>query len=176
MDAETTLNRVVFRPPAAEDGAAVHHLVQQCKPLDENSLYCNLLQCSHFAETSVVAMLNAQITAFATGYLPPGRRDTLFIWQMAVAEAARGMGLAKHLLLSVLQRPVCRDVVYLEASILPENDASRGVFLGLANELKTECSESVMFDRDIHFKGQHETEVLLCVGPFSSPQKEGRRV
>jgi L-2,4-diaminobutyric acid acetyltransferase len=170
MDAESAQNRVLCRPPTPEDGVAVHQLVQQCPPLDQNSLYCNLLQCSHFAETAVIAERDSEIAGFATGYLLPGRSDTLFIWQMAVAAHARGQGLARRFLLYLLQRPVCRDVVYLEASIMPANDASRAVFTGLAKELRTECRESVMFDKSSHFKGRHETEILLCVGPFSSPQ------
>ena len=40
--------------PTSQDGAGVFDLVARCKPLDENSMYCNLLQCSHFADTSVV--------------------------------------------------------------------------------------------------------------------------
>ena len=39
-----------LRVPTAEDGSAIWELVRSCKPLDENSMYCNLLQCDHFAE------------------------------------------------------------------------------------------------------------------------------
>ena len=38
-----------LRLPQAEDGAAIWDLVQSCKPLDENSMYCNMIQCDHFA-------------------------------------------------------------------------------------------------------------------------------
>src|SRR3546814_16914023 len=40
-----------FRNPVAEDAQAIHDLIAACPPLDTNSLYCNLLQCTHFAET-----------------------------------------------------------------------------------------------------------------------------
>merc|ERR1712169_161542 len=39
-----------FRKPVSTDGSDVFALVERCKPLDVNSMYCNLLQCSHFAD------------------------------------------------------------------------------------------------------------------------------
>ncbi|MBN1377929.1 MAG: diaminobutyrate acetyltransferase [Gammaproteobacteria bacterium] len=172
MDAETITNRIILRHPTADDGMDVHRLIRQCKPLDENSIYCNLLHCSHFAETTVVATKNGKIIAFATGYLLPERKDTLFIWQIAVNETARGQNLAKRLLHSILLRPVCEDVSYLESSVMPGNKASLAVFKSVAKELGTGCEESVMFEEDKHFKGRHETEVLLRIGPFSSPKRK----
>src|SRR3546814_14681168 len=41
-----------FRNPVAEDAQAIHDLIAACPPLDTNSLYCNLLQCTQFAERS----------------------------------------------------------------------------------------------------------------------------
>ncbi|MBD4807723.1 diaminobutyrate acetyltransferase, partial [Xanthomonas citri pv. citri] len=39
----------MFRTPAVTDGPSVTELIAQCLPLDPNSAYCNLLQCTHFA-------------------------------------------------------------------------------------------------------------------------------
>jgi L-2,4-diaminobutyric acid acetyltransferase len=167
MDVKTIMHGIVYRKPVSEDGMAVNRLIGQCKPLDENSVYCNLLQCSHFAETSIIALLDEKVVGFVSGYLVPAHSDTLFIWQIAVDESVRGRGLAKRLLSELLCRTVCRGVCYLEASIMPDNNASRAVFLSLAKELKSECKESVMFDKDRHFQGRHETEFLLRIGPFS---------
>ena len=36
---------IILRAPRADDGSAVNELIERCKPLDENSVYCNLLQC-----------------------------------------------------------------------------------------------------------------------------------
>ena len=78
-----------LRPPAREDGAAVFGLIQRCPPLDANSMYCNLLQCSHFADTSVAALADGVLVGFISGYLVPGRPDSLFIWQVAVGPDTR---------------------------------------------------------------------------------------
>ena len=44
-----------LRRPTATDGADIWALVKTCKPLDENSMYCNLVQAEHFRDTCVVA-------------------------------------------------------------------------------------------------------------------------
>ena len=80
-----------LRTPRAEDGAAIWNLVRDCKPLDENSMYCNLIQCDHFRDTCVVAELNGQIAGWISAYVVPSDETrTLFVWQVAVAPAARG--------------------------------------------------------------------------------------
>ena len=70
-----------FRVPTASDGAALHQLVANCPPLDPNSFYCNLLQCSHFADTAVAVEYEGKLVGFISGYIPPGKPDTLFVWR-----------------------------------------------------------------------------------------------
>ena len=90
--------------PTAELGAAVHKLISECPPLDTNSMYCNLLQSSHFAETAVAAVLENELVGFISGYRIPQRPETLFVWQVAVGEKARGQGLAGRMLKEILLR------------------------------------------------------------------------
>lgn len=146
---------------------AVFKLVQQCPPLDPNSVYCNLLQCSHFASTSVAALNEHELVGFVSGYLVPERPDTLFIWQVAVGEQARGQGLATRMVQHILNRSQCRAVSYIETTITQSNQASWALFERLAQRLNAELDISVMFDREIHFAGQHDTEMLVRIGPLS---------
>lgn len=152
--------------PASQDGAAVNALISQCPPLDENSLYCNLLQCDHFAATTVVAELDGAIVGCISGYLIPDRPDTLFIWQVAVGSAARGQGLALRMLNHIVDRPVCAQVHFMETSITPDNDASWGLFRKFADGRDAPLGASDWFDRDTHFGGAHESERLVRIGPF----------
>lgn len=156
-----------FRPPVSEDGVSVNNLIALCPPLDPNSLYCNLLQCSHFADTSVAAEIEGRLGGFVSGYLIPQRTDTLFVWQVAVAENARGMGLARRMIRHILERPATAAVRWLETTITPANEASWRMFRSLAKDLGAECAESLFFDRERHFDGQHDSEMLLRIGPFS---------
>jgi len=93
---------VVLRRPTDGDGYNLHQLVARCQPLDTNSVYCNLLQCSDFADTAIAAE-NAQgeLVGFISGYRPPARPDTLFVWQVAVDSSMRGQGLALRMLLAL---------------------------------------------------------------------------
>lgn len=159
---------ITLRAPTAEDGAAVYELIAQCPPLDTNSMYCNLLQSSHFSETSVAAELDENIVGFISGYVLPKQPDTLFIWQVAVGEKARGQGLASRMLRDILQRPACQQVNFIETTITPDNRASWALFESLANKLSAQLNHSVMFDRQQHFAGQHETEMLVKIGPINS--------
>lgn len=158
---------LVLRSPVAADGYHVHQLVAQCAPLDPNSLYCNLLQCSHFSGTSVAATLGGKLVGFVSGYCVPERPDTLFVWQVAVGEAARGRGLATQMIRFILAQPACRQVTGLETTITADNDASWALFRGVAAKLGTEVNASTLFDRNTHFQGEHESEILVRLGPFS---------
>ncbi len=161
---------ISFRVPQPEDGVQVHQLVSECPPLDQNSVYCNLLQCSHFRDTSVAVEMDGQLVGFISGYLIPDRPDTLFIWQVAVHHQARGLGLASRMLLEILRRPQCSRASYLETSITSDNQASWGLFQRLADRLGTTTQNSTLFDRDKHFRGQHDTETLVRIGPFTPKQ------
>jgi len=152
--------------PTADLGAAVHKLISECPPLDTNSMYCNLLQSSHFAETAVAAVLDNEVVGFISGYRIPQRPETLFVWQVAVGEKARGQGLAGRMLKAILAREPNRDIKRIETTITPDNKASWALFESLARKLDTEISSSIMFDRHQHFADQHDTEMLVKVGPF----------
>ena len=158
--------KVHFRLPSAEDGASVFQLVSRCPPLDTNSMYCNLLQCTHFANTSVIAICQDEVVGFTSGYLIPERPGTLFIWQVAVAEKMRGQGLGTRMLNSILSRSQCCHVTYLETTITDSNRASWALFERLADKLQTQVNTSVMFERDTHFEGKHDSETLLRLGAF----------
>jgi L-2,4-diaminobutyric acid acetyltransferase len=163
------LIQIRFRPPVATDGAAVYKLIARCPPLDTNSRYCNLLQCTHFADTSIVAERDGALAGFVSGYLQPDRNDTLFVWQVAVAPDCRGERLATRMLLRLLQREVCRGVSYLTTSITPDNTASWRTFQGFADRLHSDLAAAPWLSRERHFEGRHDAEQLVRIGPFTAP-------
>ena len=166
--------QISLRPPTPNDGASVFRLIGRCPPLDTNSMYCNLLQCSHFAGTSVAAVQSVdskeELVGFISAYLLPEREDTLFIWQVAVDERARGIGLAGNMLKQILDRPQCNKITHLETTITESNKASWALFESLTNKLETTLQKSIMFDQDIHLAGEHDTEFLARIGPLKSVQ------
>ena len=160
---------LIFRRPISSDGASVHVLVSKCPPLDPNSMYCNLLQCTHFSNTSVGVFSGNQLVGFISGYLIPERPDTLFIWQVAVDSEFRSQGLATRMLFDILSRPECSDVSWIETTITTKNDNSWMLFNRLTEKLDTDMVISDMFDCHEHFKGANDTELLVRIGPFLTP-------
>jgi L-2,4-diaminobutyric acid acetyltransferase len=159
--------KILIRPPVLDDGIAVHNLIKQSTFLDDNSLYCYLLVCTHFSATSVVAMVGDDLAGVVTAYVPPGQADTLFVWQVAVDTAAQGCGLASRMLNHILDRDSTRDIKYVETTVTADNSASRAMFMSLARRFNANVSESVMFDRKQHFLNLHDSEHKLRIGPLT---------
>lgn len=155
-----------IRPPEATDGHAVWSLVRASGSLDENSLYCNLLQCSHFAGTCAIATHGDEVVGWLSGYVPPEQPQTYFVWQVCVAEVAKGHGLARRLVGNVLHRPVCAGVTHVDCTITHDNEASWSLFTGIARRLDAQLQQVEHFLRDAHFGGRHETEYAVSIGPF----------
>lgn len=158
---------VTIRAPRREDGAAVWQLVADTAALDDNSMYCNLLQCSHFAATCALAEIDGEIVGWLSGYIPPDHPDTFFVWQVCVTEKARGKGLAKRLIGAVLARDVCGEVTRVQSTITSGNKPSWALFGAIAETLDTDLTRQPHFRRDTHFAGRHETEFLVTIGPFA---------
>ncbi len=157
----------LLRKPQPSDGARIWQLIAECPPLDRNSMYCNLLQCSDFADTCILAEVQGRVVGWISAYRPPGDNDTLFVWQVAVHEDARGMGLARTMLARLLERRNCSSVDYLKTTITPDNEASRALFQSFADQQDAPLQESPGFDEDVHFRGRHDSERLITIGPLA---------
>jgi L-2,4-diaminobutyric acid acetyltransferase len=158
-----------LRQPAARDGAALHALIRACPPLDENSIYCNLLQCTHFSATSIVAEGDQGLVAAISAYRVPAQQNTLFVWQVAVSKAARGQGLGRRMLSEILARPECSGVTHLETTVTASNKASWAMFKGFARRVGAALETTEMFEQSTHFAGRKPTEILLRIGPLHAP-------
>lgn len=159
---------VHFRAPTPEDGAAVWRLIRETGALDENSLYCNLLQCDHFADTCLLAERDGEVVGWVSGYIVPNEPDTLFIWQVGVAQAARGQGLAGRLLEKVIERPACKNVRRMKTTITRDNAASWALFRRFAQRLDAPVGTAAHFTEAAHFDGAHDTEYMVTIGAFGA--------
>ncbi|HEY9548523.1 MAG TPA: diaminobutyrate acetyltransferase [Kiloniellaceae bacterium] len=155
-----------YRRPQKADGPAIWALIRSIQALDDNSLYCNLLQCSHFADTCALAELAGRPLGWISGYLPPEKPDTLFIWQVAVHPEARGRGVGRRLVHELLQRNSCHRVRHVHSTITRDNAASWALFRAIAGDLNAAITDDAHFERDAHFDGRHATEHLVEIGPF----------
>ena len=160
------MQNILLSPPESTDGSAVSELINRCLPLDTNSRYCNLLQCSHFDNTAVIAKAEGKTVGFISGYILPQADNTLFIWQVAVDSAARGTGLAQKMIRDIITRPACANITHIETTITNDNNASWSLFERIAKHYDAPLVRSVMFDRTHHFAGAHDTEMLVKIGPL----------
>ena len=153
----------VLRQPSAKDGAEIWKLVRACKPLDENSMYCNLLQCDHFAETCVLAEISGKPVGWVSAYVMPNQPDTLFVWQVAVSSEARGRGLGALMLNDILRRTQCDDVSRLQTTITADNEASWALFRKFARLQGSKLDIEPYYTQGLHFQERHKTENLVTI-------------
>jgi len=169
----------LVRVPLPCDGPKIWRLIEASGALDTNSLYCNLLQCSHFAATCAVAELDGEIVGWMSGYALPARPDALpdrlFVWQVCVADAARGRGLARQMIASVLHRPECQGLRHLECTITEANAASWALFCSVARSFDAALQSQPHFLCETHLDGQHDSEIRVCIGPFAAQATRGTK-
>ncbi|AMO06114.1 MULTISPECIES: diaminobutyrate acetyltransferase [Mycobacteriaceae] len=163
----------VLRRPRGSDAIAIRRLVAETDVLDLNSTYAYLLFATDFADTSVVAEVDGRVTGVITGYSPPNRRAVLFVWQVAVATAMQGRGIAAAMLDNLVHR-VARDgggrPLMVEATVAPDNAPSRAFFAAFARRHGVPMAEQPHFtaaqlDPDL----THADEPLLRIGPVVAP-------
>ena len=155
--------RLTLRKPERADGAGIWALIAACRPLDENSMYCNLIQCDHFRDTCVVAELDGEIAGWVSAYLMPDDPETLFVWQVAVSEKARGRGLGTRMLDHIIDREMCKDVTRIQTTITLDNDASWALFGRFSKARGGRLRNQPYFTREDHFDGRHATEHMVTI-------------
>jgi len=151
-----------LRKPNATDGAEIWRLVRSCKPLDENSMYCNLVQSDHFRDTCVLAELDGEVVGWLSGYMIPDEMN-LFVWQVAVSPKARGTGLGRAMLLELVARETCTRATHLKTTITRDNAASWSLFRSFARSIGGALKDAPHFERETHFDGRHATEHMVTI-------------
>ncbi|WP_075926394.1 diaminobutyrate acetyltransferase [Nocardiopsis sp. CNR-923] len=163
--------------PSPEDGPRMWRLAGETG-MDVNSPYAYTLWCRDFARTSVVARDDVgRVAAYVTGYVRPDSPDTYFLWQVAVDPARRGQRLARRMLDFVGDRFADLGLSYLEATVTPDNTASRALFASFARDRGAEIEWSPLFTGE-HFPHDggtpHEPEDLVRIGPLGARTSEER--
>jgi L-2,4-diaminobutyric acid acetyltransferase len=161
----TDADHLLLEPPSVDDGPDLWRLVRETRTLDLNSEYHYLLWCRDFAATSVVARHEGAACGFVTGYVRPDVPDTLMVWQVAVAPALRGHGIAGRMLGELLDRRAPFGQVFMEATVTPDNAASIALFTALGRDRAMPISRCDLFTADQFRGGGHQPEVLFRIGP-----------
>ncbi|HET7674271.1 MAG TPA: diaminobutyrate acetyltransferase [Gammaproteobacteria bacterium] len=157
-------DEIRIRQATAADGAAMWRLAGASGVLELNSAYCYLLIAKHFGDTCMVAEGAKGVAGFVMAYRPPPTPAAVFVWQIGVAKAARGQGIAGRLLDAVAESTRAE---YLEASVATGNRASQALFRSFARRHGAPLDAAADFLNADDFPGEHETEKLFRIGPLS---------
>ena len=166
------MSALTYRPARAEDGPHLYRMVEEIGTLERNTGYCYAMMARFFANTCAVAEENGQRLGFVMGFVPPGRPDAVFVWQVGVHPKARGRGVATALLEQLLSQT---GADFLEATVGEENAASQALFTRFARKREVECRLQSCFLPE-HFSIPHEAEPLYRIGPLRPAGSTTQRV
>lgn len=150
----------------------MHRLVAETGVLDVNSTYAYALLATDFADTTIVADRDGDLNGLITAYHPPTRPEVLFVWQVAVAHAARGTGLAGTMLDTLVHR--VRKArhghpITVETTVAPGNAPSRALFGAFARRHRVPVTEGPYFSAaHLDPDRAHDEEPLLRIGPLTT--------
>ncbi len=155
---------ISFRKPNLKDGKDIWSLVKTTSNLDLNSSYSYILWCDKFADSSIVTVRDGEVIGFVQGFIHDTPKPTLFVWQVAVSETARGEGLATRMIQTLLKRT---DVAYIEATVTPSNLPSNGLFQSLARKYHSTYEIRRYIEaEDFPSLEDEEEEKLYRIGPI----------
>lgn len=156
---------VVLRRPEVDDGAGMWRVARDSVRLDLNPPYAYLLWARDFADTSVVAEVDGEVLGFVSGFLRPDEPATLMVWQVAVSERLRGLGIAGRMLDHLVDRT---EADALETTITEDNPASIKLFDGFARRRGATRSVADLFAVE-HFPDEDpwNAEHLHRIEPLS---------
>lgn len=163
-----------LRRPRKGDGIEMWSLVQASEALETNTAYCYVLLADHFRDTCVVAERNGRIVGMVAAFVSPKTPDAVFVWQVGVAASERGRGLAKRMIVDLLERPALAGLPYLEATVAPSNRVSEALFKSVAHAFGTRLEiEAGYAEKD--FPAGHEAERKFRIGPIvARPQNNAQ--
>ena len=152
------------RRPSPTDGASLWSLARTVG-LDENSPYAYVMWGDYFSGSSVLAESDdGRLAGFVLGFRPPEDATTLFVWQVGVAEHARGCGLAAAMIDGLVADTCPR---FVEATVTPTNEASISLFRGLGRRHGADVHEEIAYPEEL-FPGGHAAEIRFRIGPLAT--------
>lgn len=162
-------DKIELRHPLPADGDDLNRLLATTPLLDGNSVQCTLLQCGHFAKTSVAAFDDGDLVGFVSAYCPPNEPHTLFVWQVVVAQHWREHGLGKHMLHWLVNNPECAHCSRMVTAIAVKNTVSWSLFDSFARDLGAIPIKSFVTAMDRE-KRMPPREYLLRIAPLPNCQ------
>lgn len=155
---------ITLRSPVSQDAPAMRQLAENSRVLSVNSTYYYALMARMFSDTCIVAEQKDRLCGYVTAFRPPRQTDTVFIWQIGVAEWIQGKGVGKQMLNCIIKQQRPR---FLEASIAPDNLASQNLFSSVARQWDADHLYDEPFFTVEDLGSREGKELLFRLGPLS---------
>lgn len=161
----------LIRAPRIGEGAELWRIARDSRTLDLNSSYAYVLWARDFGATSRIALVDGSPAGFVIGYRRPADPACLFIWQVAVDERFRGLGLAGRMLRDLVDATEPTPVVTVETTITDDNAASQQLFRGFARRWDDAPVDVAPLFESEHLTPadedgpEHAPERLYTIGP-----------
>ncbi|MGM7670669.1 diaminobutyrate acetyltransferase [Microbacterium sp. A93] len=162
----------LIRAPRIDEGIELWRIARDSQTLDLNSSYAYVLYARDFAATCRIALVDERPAGFVLGYRRPSDPECLFIWQVAVDERFRGLGLAGRMLDDLIHDTAVHPPVRtLQTTITDDNVGSQQTFRSLARRwsdapmVVTPLFESAHLSLDSSDAASHDPERLYEIGP-----------
>lgn len=117
-----------LRPCTAEDVDEVRRFVASCAPLEVHTAFTYWVTFEHWGDFCFVLLKEDRITGYVSAIGSGRHRDTIYLWQIGVAEELRHRGMAQHLISAVVGAAVAKGYRTAQVSIAKDNEASRRAF------------------------------------------------
>ena len=150
----------IIRTPKLNDGEAIFKLIKSSPPLDLNSQYYYHIICNDFSETSIIVEKKNNIIAFCSAYFKPKEPNVLFIWQIAVANEYRKLGIATKILNHLKKNLTIKSI---ETTTSPSNKASKKLFEKFAKHHNVPIRKEVFLSASTFGENNHEEEILYQI-------------
>lgn len=156
--------RITVRQAVGTDARAMRQLAEDTGVLSVNSTYYYALMAKIFGATAMVAEEDGILCGYVTAFPPPDRADTVFVWQVGVAERCRGKGVGKQMLAALIRARAPR---FVEATIAPSNKASINLFTAVARLCGADHQYQGPFFTEDELGPGEEAEHLFRIGPLA---------
>ncbi len=153
----------VLRLPVPEDAEKLSTITPQTGQDLAGDLIGELAEFDCYRKTSVVAELDGQPVGVALAYIPPYDPETLFIWQLTLAEHEQDKGLASLMLGQLIRREACVGVTRVQTTISADNEPAWSLFRRFARWQRSRLDIRPFITQALDPHRRHEGENMVTI-------------
>lgn len=153
----------VLRALRPEDGKAAAALAQSAGGGLAGEFLGALAEAGSYGSTSLVAELDGAVAGAVLAYVLPYDPETLFIWQVIIAEGEEEKGLASLMLGQLMRQEACASVTRVQTAIPSNDERVWGLFRRFASWQRARMDIQPFFTQALAPQRRHENDNLVTI-------------